>query len=190
MHPTRPAAAALAALVVYVALPAAAGELVPNPDYVYWSKFKKGTSVSYKTAGKAGIMSVNSVSTQTLVEVGGDKIVLELTTTQEGVAKPFTTTRSAPKMVELPAGMSKKDSAAEKERPAGTTAEGTEVLKVAGREYKTRWYRYATDAGGDKLEGKLWLSDEVPGKVVRSETKITGKIVSTMTMELTGFKTP
>jgi hypothetical protein len=70
-------------------------------------------------------------------------------------------------------------------------AEGDETLNIGGKEYKSHWVsqKMETDMGGAKMESqmKTWTSKDAPlTGMVRMETKMTGAMAMTTTMELTG----
>jgi hypothetical protein len=188
MRPTRFAALALVALIPGVAV---AQEMITNPEFANWSKFKKGTSVTVKTvtdvAGMKGEMSI----TMTLVEAGGEKLVVETSsvTTANGMEfKSPAAKRDIAKTIELPKGVKKED--LESKKPDGSFEEGTETLKVAGVEVKAKWYKYKSEIAGIKSEGKMWMSDDVPGWLVKTELTTSGEIASTMKSEVVEFKKP
>ncbi len=56
-------------------------------------------------------------------------------------------------------------------RPDGTTDEGKENLKIGGTEYKTKWYKFKRKQDGVDVEGQIWMSDDVPGKLVKATRK-------------------
>ena len=129
--------------------------------------------------------------TNTLVEVGADKVVLETSSVVKvnGMEiKAPAMKRDVAKSITLPKGAKKEDFIAGK--PPGTTEEGTETLKVGGTEVKTKWYRVKAEAGGVTTESKMWVSDAVPGMMVKMEATIGGKIATTTKMELVEFKKP
>src|SRR5262249_30282313 len=68
---------ASALLLALTAGRTAAQETVDNPEYATWSKFKPGTSVTYKSTTTAAGMMTEATMTITLVEVATDKVVLE-----------------------------------------------------------------------------------------------------------------
>jgi hypothetical protein len=55
---------------------------------------------------------------------------------------------------------------------------------------KAKWYKYKSEVEGIKSEGKMWVSDDVPGWVVKTELTTTGAIASTMKTEVVAFKKP
>ena len=127
------------ALVLVVPAVAAAQEKIDNPEFASWSKFKKGTGVTLKSTTEFNKTSNETLITFTLVEVGADKLVIETTSVakfngMEIKVPPMK--RDVTKTIELPKGAKKEDFAAGK--PAGTTEEGTETLKVGGVEVKTK----------------------------------------------------
>jgi hypothetical protein len=180
-----------AVLALCAALAAAQEDKLDNPEFANWSKFKKGTSVMVKTTSTFDGFTKNSTTISTLVEVGGDKVVVEITTVDKFLGKenkqpPIK--RDINKTVALPKGAKKEEFAGGK--PPGTYEEGTETLDVGGAEVKAKWYKYRVDLGGTKIEAKQWTSDDVPGRVVKSEITTTGKLASTNRTEVTEIKKP
>jgi hypothetical protein len=190
MRLTRFAAAVVFALVARPAF-AEDKDTYPNPEFGTWSKCKAGTSVTLKTTTDAAGMKSELLMTNTLVEVGADKLVIETTNTIKVNGMEIKTPaqkREITKTIMVPKGVKKDDPANGK--PKGTTEEGTETLKVAGMEVKTKWYKAAVEVAGVKSETKHWVSDDVPGMVVKSVTTTTGAVNSTTTMELIEIKKP
>jgi hypothetical protein len=179
------------ALLVIVAGPAAAQDKVDNPEFANWSKFKKGTSVTLKSVSSFNNMSSEASITSTLVEVGADKLVIEMTSSVKSGGMEFKgepMKRDVTKTVTLPKELKKEDFA--KGKPPGTYEEGTETLKVGGMDVKAKWYKYKADTDGTKTEAKMWISEEVPGMMVKSEMTTTGVVSTKTTMEITEFKKP
>lgn len=178
---------ALAAVLV-VPGTAAAQETMDNSEFTSWSKFKKGTSVTLKMITEAGKVSFETTITTTLVEHGADKLVLETESVSKIDGKEFKAPamkRDVPKTVTVPK-VPKVDKKVEQPKPE----EGTETLKVAGTEVKTKWYKYTFEGKGTKTESQIWSSDEVPGGMVKTVTKSTGASTSSSTMEVIAFKKP
>jgi hypothetical protein len=183
----------LAALVLIALVPGAATaqEKIANPEFAQWSKFKKGTSVTLKTVSEAAGVRGEMTITMTLVEVGADKLVVATSSTAKANGMEFNSppmNRDVPRIIELPKGVKKET--LENYKPEGKYEEGTETLKVAGVEVKTKWYKYKFESEGVKSEGKMWTSDEVPGWVVKTEATTSGAVASTMKTELVEFKKP
>jgi hypothetical protein len=158
---------------------AVAQEKVDNPDYANWSKFPKGTSVtrvgtSVEPDGRTSIVT----QTLTLVEVAADKVVLEEEYISDvpGATKFKTKpkAREVPKSVQLPAGSTKDEFTT---KLPGTVEEGKEAktVKVPGGEFKAKWFKTVVERGGNRIEGKSWVSDEVPGRIVKVEETTSGK---------------
>jgi hypothetical protein len=184
---------AAAVALVLVAGPALAQDkdTYPNPEFATWSNCKVGTSVTLRTITEAAGMKTELLVTNTLVEQGAEKVVVEVTTTikTNGMEiKAPAQKRVVTKTIVLKKG-DKKDDVFKGQAP-GKTEEGTETLKVAGLEVKAKWYKAANDLGGVKSETKHWVSDDVPGMVVKSVTTTTGAVNSTNTTELIEVKKP
>jgi hypothetical protein len=183
----------LAAVVLLAAVhgPAAAQDTIPNPEFASWSKFKKGTTVTLKSTSEVMGMTSEVLIINTLLETGGDKLVIESTSVAKVNNMEFKSPpmkRDVTKTVTVPKGLKKEEIAAGK--PPGTVEEGTETLKVAGVEVKTKWYKYSADVNGIKSEGKTWMSDDIPGMLVKSEITTSGVLATKTKMEVTEFKKP
>ena len=182
----------IASAVALFALGAAAlaQQTVENAEFKNWSKFEKGTSVTLKNVTTSGDIKSESIITTTLVEVGADKLVLEMAVTAKLNGMEFKNPpmkRDVTKTVTLPAGTPKPDP---KAKPEGTVEEGTETLKIGGTEYKTKWYKTKVKAGGADTESKVWTSDDVPGTIVKMETTSAGASPVTIKMEVVEVKKP
>lgn len=136
------------------------------------------------------------ITTSTLLEIGPDKVLIESTAVVKEKVMDFKAEpekKQEPRTILLPQGLPKgltrEDYLAGK--PPGATEEGTETLTIGGRQVKTKWYKHSTDVGkGNALQGKLWISRDVPGNVVKSEVIITGTFASTLKLELVELKIP
>lgn len=184
--------ARLASVVcVVLAAGSARAEEIDNPEFASWSKFKKGTVVTLKTSSTAANVTSEISVTSTLVEVGADKVVVETTSVSTFNGMEFKSPavkREITKTLKLPAGVKKDDFKGGK--PPGTTKEGTETVKIGGTEYKTKWFEYTNEVAGNKTEAKMWTSDDVPGTMVKMESKTTGTVTATVKMELVEIKKP
>jgi len=177
--------------VFALAATAAGQETVENPEYAAWAKFKPGTALTVKVVSAAANTTTEVLLTNTLVQVGADKLVIETAVTTKAGGMEFkqpAMKRDVPKTVTLPAGVKKDEMPAPGKKPPGTVEEGTETIKVGGAEYKTKWYRIKSNTNGVEVEGRTWMSDEVPGMVVKSETTVKGPMTATTKMEVVEFK--
>ena len=180
-----------AALFALATSAGSAQDSVDNGEFTVWSKYKKGASITIKMSSIAAGMNTELTTTTTLIEVGADKLVIEQTAISKIAGMEFKTPaakRDVPKKVTIPKGV--KLPPTPDKKPEGTYDEGTETLKIAGMEVKTKWYKYRSEMDGLKTEAKLWVADEIPGGLVKMEAKTTGLIDSTSTMELVEFKKP
>jgi hypothetical protein len=173
-------------LVGTVSVASAEDKKIDNPEYGYWAKYKPGTTSKLKMTNEFGGNKTATTIVTKLVEVKDDKLVVEMETETELMGKPFKAPpqkRDVPKVFEVKEGQPKPPMIGGK--PEGTTEEGTETVKVGGTEVKTKWYKYKTrvEALGE-TNGQVWMSDEVPGSLVKMTTK-SDKF--SMTMELVEF---
>lgn len=170
---------------------ATAQNSVDNPEFTGWQKQPKGTSITFKVISSAAGTTSETTMIHTLVEVGADKVVVESSTIIKANGMEFKTPaakRDVAKTIPLAAGVKKEDVAGGK--PPGTFEEGTETLKIGSTEVKAKWYRFKSESDGLKTESKMWMSDAVPGLLVKMEAKTSGTVESTTKMELVEFKKP
>lgn len=170
---------------------AGAQEKMENPTYASWAKHKVGTAITLKSTTTSTMFSSETLIGMKLVEVTGEKVVIETT----GKSKVAGMEVELPPMkqdhlktIELPKGAKKEDLAAGK--PAGTTKEGTETVKVGGQDVKTKWYEYEVKTKDSAMTAKMWMSDDVPGSLVKMETKVLTPLAADTKMELVEIKKP
>lgn len=175
------------AAIVCMAAPALAADKIDNPMYKMWASYKPGTYVTMKSETDMGGTKSTSTTTTKLIEVTADKLVLEMTMTSKvevpGVDIPATTNtmkQDVPAKMDKPAEQ-KTDEKAPKPK------EGEEELTVNGKKIKCKWIEMTMEQGGTKTVSKSWTSDEVPGKTVKTETKMDGTD-KPITMVVTDFK--
>ena len=169
-----------------------AQEKVENPAYANWVKFKPGTRVVTKTSAVSAAFRTDTVLTSTLVEVLGDKLVVEqsVVTKQKGKDVPsLPMKQEVAKTITLAPGETK-DGAGIFGKPVGTKNEGTEKLKIAGMDVNTTWFEWDSKEAGKELKAKLWVSADVPGLIVKMEYQSGGATPTTMTTELVEVKKP
>ena len=185
-------ASALSAVVLALAAgPTAAQEMIENHEFTSWSKFKKGTAITTKITTAAAGMSSELTVTLTLAEVGTDKLVLEQSSVTKVMGMEFkqpAVKRDVPKTVAVPKGTPRPPAPGAK--PEGTYEEGTETLKVGGMEVKTKWYKVKLEMGGIKSDTKMWISEDVPGMIVKMEGTTAGANATESKLEVVEFKKP
>lgn len=177
----------LTSLVLVSASSAVRADEIENPEFTNWAKFKAGASMTLTSTVHINGKPTKQSLTETLVEVTKDKVVIatEVTITVQGqVLAPNALQREVPKTLKLKKGEKKEDVLAG--RPAGTVEEGNETLKLAGTEVKARWFRYKAEA----CEGTVWVSDAVPGRVVKHMRTEGGEVPVNSQLELSAFKKP
>jgi hypothetical protein len=132
-----------------------------NPEYVYWQNIKPGTWVEWDAATKIDGKLWWEEERRELVEVKPDKIVLrcESSIFPQG-AKDVDVTVSE-RVVSATLG--KDDTAKEI---------GTEEIKIEGKTYKCKVLQGESDFAlptKSRAKWKAWLSDGVPGGIVKME---------------------
>lgn len=179
------------------ATPAAGGaatapavEQVENPIYKAWASHKPGTTVVTKsTIDFAGNPNESTV-TQKLVSVAADKVVVERTTEGgfggggEPVQQEIPAKIAKGQEGVLPAGFGRgrgRGGAGGAPPPAPTDMKtGTDKVTIGGKTYDATTREYgmmlAGRGGGEgtKTTVKAWYSNDVPGGLLKSETKGSG----------------
>jgi len=178
----------------------------PNPEYAQWSHFKPGTYVTLERKilehheNNIGVVeamahppggAVMRISTK-LVDLDKDKAVLQETRIdlEEG-----SETEMPPDKVTLYANdeISHADeSLMEKPSKPETVkqTEGDEDLTVMGNKVKTHWVETSLKTGNEVSVSKDWLSDDVPGGLVKEEVKKTvgGKLLAESVTKVIDYK--
>jgi hypothetical protein len=175
-------------VLALAAQPAFADDTIPNSEFTNWSQFKKGTSVTLKTTTSTSGVTSESFSTSTLVEVSADKVVVEYvtsTTTNGLEVKSPAVKREIPKTITKSPPPKKDDTI-----KIVSEENGTETIKFLGRDIKTKWSGNTVEVNGIKTVSKVWMSDEVPGMMVKMESTLSGAFSSTMRCEVIEFKKP
>jgi hypothetical protein len=155
-----------------------------------WAQYKPGTWCKTKTHSVISTAGMNIESTTTtkttLKDLSATEATLELETQsattvngKETASPPTTTTMKSPLEVEASA------SPAAAPQPVES---GEETIQVGGKSYAAKWTKLVTEAGGLKTTAKQWISDTVPGALLKSESSSDGPSKSTMTTELVEFE--
>jgi len=168
---------------------AVAGEMIDNPQYEHWSQFKPGTYVVTRSKQVAAGQTTETEVKTELKSVSKEKVVLEMTsvTKMQGqeIAMPPQTFEHPAKYEkpELPEGEAED---AETEKPK--TKEGEEKIEVAGKKMDTKWYEVVSDNEGFKTHSKSWMSEDMPGQVVKSVTEMVGEMPMNVETRVIEFK--
>jgi hypothetical protein len=168
--------AVLVTLTVGAAL--AAGQVAAKHP---WASFGVGSWAHLKTTSvvNAGGQKIPSVieTKMTLVAKTADKVTIENEVIMGG--------RSISKTkMDLPLKGAAAATAAKP--PAGAQFKtGSETITVAGRALKCITSEGVMDAGGTKTQSKTWISDQVPGGLVKSQSS---NAASETKMEMVDFK--
>lgn len=180
------------ALVASPAIAAeAAANLVDNPTYQSWAKYKPGTSVTYAQEMGMGAMNMKMETTQTLKDLTPEQAVVEMVIKNEMMPGGGQT-----QTMTIPAKVEPAKAETVGKMPEGFTGEtkslGKETIKVEEKEYQTEVTEFKGEQAqhGMKFEGKSWTSPQVPSQMVKMEMKSVGEgqhAGMTITMTLKSF---
>ncbi|MBN9517489.1 hypothetical protein J0H58_03060 [bacterium] len=169
--------------------------LVENPLYKFWSSFKVGSTNVCQETTKLGdpsskLWTPDGVAdrrlTSKLVEINEKHAVVEVVVTEREFLGYV---QAAPTRHIYPAKVRKQDLVQFFQESGATTGEDT--LKVEDKDMKVR-----TVAGtikspdGQEVEYKLWISDEVPGSIVKKmrTTRAKGEVIAETTSTVVACK--
>jgi hypothetical protein len=137
-------------------------EQIANPTFENWKKFGEGSSATITSVIDANGQKMNSETTNKLAKKGDDAITVEVSGTMEAFGQKQTIpTRSqtiAPKV--------------EKADAPQQVGEATEKVEAAGKTFDCKVYEVTKQLpNGQSVKSKIWVSDDVPGGVVKMEVK-------------------
>lgn len=174
-----------------------AEEEIANPSYVHWSTFKVGAYVTrrekikFPADSEEGQRYPDSTLvkeiTYKLLEVTPAKAVVEVTEAEFG--RGFIEEAAPFKISYLP--KIKKSQASNSASFAKHKEEEVE-LKVLNKTYKATLVDTVHKHGPLVKTHKVWLSDEIPGGILKDERsqKEGDKLISESTLEIVSFKVP
>jgi hypothetical protein len=177
-----------------------------NPEYQEWTHFKPGTYVTLERKilehheNNVGVVeamahppggAVMRISTK-LVSLDKDKAVLE--ETRIDLDEGSETEMPADKVTLFANDeiSHADDSLMEKptKQESVKQTEGDEEVVVMGNKIKTHWVQTSVKTGNEVSTSKDWLSDDVPGGLVREEVKksVGGKMVAESVTKVIDYK--
>jgi hypothetical protein len=163
---------------------AVAGEA--NPAYTSWASQKPGTSVTMKNATEMMGQKTEMEMVSTLKEVTADKAVVEVKTSMTMMGNKTdmpAQTQDIP--AKAPDGQPTDPIEAAKKAGAEVKDLGEETVSIAGGSYKCKVMETKMDQQGMKVASKIWTSTDMPGMLVKLESKTEGQMASTSVMEVT-----
>ncbi len=178
----------VAAFLVVSLASLAQGEEVEHPIYRSWARHKVGTSITVRSTTSGDGLDVETTLKHTLVELTDTKVVIETVMTSNSTGSQIDSSPSKytySRMFPLLPGVKKEDIG----KPSNKIASGEETITIAGKEYKAQWYDGKSQTEGGEALARTWMSDEVPGKLLKAVGKVkNSKRVNTV--ELIEIKTP
>ena len=146
-----------------------AGPTVESPLYLRWARFKPGTRVVYReTSEVPGQDKTEQQTSYQLMSVSDDKVVVAVKVefVEAGgklVANPSQEFTHAHRF-ELPAGAKAEDY----DRPKGATAAPDETVELLGQKFACKVYKSTGRYESGPTATTTWLSDQVPGGLLRT----------------------
>jgi hypothetical protein len=168
--------------------------MVGNPFFKFWSGSKPGATAVHleqtKLGGPEGKLVPGGMDEKRiaykLVEATGERVVVEQVVTEQDF---LGFVQAAPTRYIYPAKINK--SHLERILLADGGKTGEDTVKIAGKDMKCRTLAGTLKgADGEQTEFKLWLSDDVPGTIVKQvrTTRQKGELIAETTTTLQSFK--
>jgi hypothetical protein len=144
---------------------AAPADQIDDPGYVHWSKFKPGSTTKTLTLNESAGLKISIQITTTLLAVTPEKITVEIISETDSSG-----TKLSPRT-------RKQDVAAKRAKPAdpSLTKESKETLTFAGKSYRCT----LSEETRGTLHIKTWLSDEIPGGLLKAQITDDGVSITT-----------
>jgi hypothetical protein len=164
-------------------------EPVENPQYTHWSQFGVGSFAKSAGTSSASGFETTMTMTVTLVELSDEQAVIERSVAVEMAGQ----TMETPAQTEVVPAMIEEADVEDFNNPEGKVDEGDEELEVAGQTIQTHWIEIDTSTTDPEnaegaAHGKTWLSEQVPGMLVKMDMTTTGANPTSMQMEVTEFE--
>jgi hypothetical protein len=147
-------------------------EIVENPFFVAWAKYKPGTTVEFDLKTDAAGQQMTTHIVQRLVEVSPEKVVVDVEAHIEvpGIPNPpqpqkqtKTFLPRVPKSELLHAML-----------PPGAVGDptdaGNEIVHAAGKDFTCTVTEFSGNDGSDDGKAKQWRSPQIPGGMVKLES--------------------
>jgi hypothetical protein len=154
-----------------------AKDMIDNREYKGWSECKPGSWVTLKTVSEFGGNKSESEMTTKLLEISADKATVETQMTMMVGDKPKV---MPAKKRDIAAKIEKPEDKGEKEEKP---KEGDEEIEVGGKKLKCHWMEMHSEQKGMVSDTKVWYSPEIPGHTAKMESKMSGTMKGTSTME-------
>jgi hypothetical protein len=182
--------------LVLVASSWAEEAMVANPYYKFWAATKPGATAVHlektKLSGPEGKEVPGGIDEKRIVykllEVDKDRVLIEQVVTERDFLGYV---KAAPTQHIYPANVEK--SRLERVLLQNGGKGGDETVKVGDKEMKTRTVSgVIRSPDGEEVEFKLWLSDEVPGTIVKQvrTARQKGEVLAETTTTLESYKNP
>lgn len=154
---------------------AAQAEQVDNPAYTMWSAFEPGAAVTHQmtmTSSPMPDQQMQMTATVTLKSINPDELVIvrETTMAMNGMDQTM-----PPQEEVVPAKLEAGEvdpSLAALDDP--DTEQGQETVTVDGQDLECTWYAIDVEQNGQATSGKVWISEQVPGGLVKMQTQSSG----------------
>jgi hypothetical protein len=168
--------------------------MVANPYYKFWAGSKPGAMAVHheqtRLTGPEDKLLPDGVDVKRIVykllEVNDDHAVVEMVVTEQDF---LGFVQAAPTKHIYPAKLKK--SHLERFLLAGGGKTGEDTVRVQGKDMQVKTLAGTIqEPGGEQAEFKLWLSDEVPGTIVKQvrTTRQRGELIAETTTTLEQYK--
>ncbi len=170
-----------------------AEEKVDNPEYKHWAQFKVGSFSQLKMLSTVMGTKAETLTTTTLLELTAEKAVVEMKMVNEVMGQKLEVPATKR---DIPAKIEKKD-LPDPDLKKGKLPDGTEILevkkgkeeiKIGDKKIDTEWVETKMKKDDSTITSKAWTSEEIPGRIVKTSTKMEGQTPTESEGKLEKFK--
>jgi len=180
-------------LVCWSTVAAFADEKVDNPEYKHWAQFKPGCFSRMGVTSVIDGVRIKTVITTTLKKATPNKVVIEtkiVTTTEGGKDNASVTKEQIPAKIE-------REKVKIEPKEVGRLPDGREVLdlkrgkeeiEINGKKIAADWIETKIKNKDRTTVSKTWVSEDIPGRVVKKVIDGDGGMPTHHEQSLEGFR--
>ena len=158
------------------AMPKKTGKKIENPAFKQWSAYKPGTFVTMKMVSEFSGQKSETEMTTTLKSVTKEKIVLSVKTTIHVAGQ---------KIEQVHEPMMDEYETVKGDGPEPEVETSKESVTVGKKKVDCKKTKTTTNFQGQETVTTVWTSDEIPGTMVKSVSKMS---MGTTTMTVVAFE--
>lgn len=146
-------------------------DLVRNPEYVHWAKFKPGSYSVLKQVSIIARTKAQGFSRVILKEVSETGVVVQI---HHFMPNPTPDATVGPGQRRFIPAMISRSTARRGVEVEGNVGKGEELLRHGDETLTTHWFETSTQQGVLSMWSKVWYCDDIPNRVVKEMATMKG----------------